>query len=81
MQSVLDPIPSSSNFESQRTTDLQMKFKYRRVFCFFYYLFIKCIQPKVMTVNYFKICFYFTNKSTLYNPTMYRQYCPVFTPC
>ena len=47
----------------------------------FFYLFIKCIQPKVMTLNYFKIWFYFTNKSTLYNPTIYRQYCPVFTPC
>ena len=33
MQSVLDPIPSSSNFELQKTTDLQMKFKFRRVFC------------------------------------------------
>ena len=48
---------------------------------FFFYLFIKCIQPKVMTLNYFKIWFYFTNKSTLYNPTIYRQYCHVFTPC
>ena len=48
---------------------------------FFIYLFIKCIQPKVMTINYFKIWFYFMNKSTIYNPTIYRQYCPVFTPC
>ena len=51
------------------------------IFIYLFYLFIKCIQPKVMTLNYFKIWFYFTNKSTLYNPTIYRQYCPVFTPC
>ena len=37
---------------------------------FFIYLFIKCIQPKDMTLNYFRICFYNTNKSTLYNPSM-----------
>ena len=50
-------------------------------FVFFIYLFIKCIQPKVMTLNYFRICFYITNKSTLYNPSMYCQFFPIFTPC
>ena len=25
---------------------------------FFFYLLIMCIQPKVMTLNYFKMCFY-----------------------
>ena len=48
---------------------------------FFIYLFIKCIQPKVMTLNYFRICFFVTNKSTLYNPSMYCQFFPIFTPC
>ena len=48
---------------------------------FLFYLFIKCIQPKVMTLNYFRICFYITNKSTLYNPSMYCQFFPIFTPC
>ena len=52
----------------------------QKIVLFIYYLFIKCIQPQVMTLNYFKICFYFTNTSTLYNPTIYRQFCPVFTP-
>ena len=48
---------------------------------YFFYLFIKCIQPKVMTLNYFRICFYITNKSTLYNPSMYCQFFSIFTPC
>ena len=46
-----------------------------------FYLFIECMQPKVMTLNYFKIYFYNTNKSTLYNPSMNLQFFPVFTPC
>ena len=46
-----------------------------------FYLFIKFIQPKVMTLNYFGICFYITNKSTLYNPSMYLQFFHILTPC
>ena len=75
LHSVSDIVPKTDEFKKSN------HFIKPWIFIYLIYLIIKCIQPKVMTLKYFRICFYNTNKSTLYNPSMYRQFSPVFTRC